>query len=197
MERFHYQSHNMIIGLCFSRCNLEEYLKWTSDSLKADRKTPTSKKEFGILYAMAFRPIKGSRERYWDTEDGLFPAPNFSRFGMSNHRFETILSHIKLNSLENPGNDKWWPIRKFVDDLNQPMCSWRGKSGNYCDDGMPHVTKIVRKPESVGVEIKTIADAVSCVIIRLEIVEKKEDMQQKAFQADLGAGRMQTLGLPL
>ena len=34
--------------------------------------------------------------------------------------------------------------------MDESISAWRGKDGNYCSDGMPHVTKIKRKPKGVG-----------------------------------------------
>ena len=56
------------------------------------------------------------------------------------------------------------------------MSSWRGKDGNYCTDGMPHVTKIERKPKGVGTELKDAACAQTKVILALEIQEGKQAM---------------------
>jgi hypothetical protein len=39
------------------------------------------------------------------------------------------------------------------------MSAWRGKDGNFCSNGMPHVTKIARKPKGVGAELKDAADS--------------------------------------
>ena len=51
--------------------------------------------------------------------------------------------------------------------VDEPMSSWRGKDGNYCSDGMPHVTKIERKPKGVGTELKDAACAQTKVILAL------------------------------
>ena len=43
--------------------------------------------------------------------------------------------------------------------MDESISAWRGKDGNYCSDGMPHVTKIKRKPKGVGAELKDAAYA--------------------------------------
>ena len=46
------------------------------------------------------------------------------------------------------------------------MSAWRGKYGNFCSDGLPHVSKIERKPKGVGTELKDAADSETKVIIQ-------------------------------
>ena len=62
------------------------------------------------------------------------------------------------------------------------MSAWRGADGAYIVDGMPHVTKIIRKPEGVGCEMKATADGTTGIMMRLELQEGKERMQLKQFQ---------------
>ena len=66
----------------------------------------------------------------------------------------------------------WSPIRSFIDAFNHTreekikpsrflvvdecMSAWRGLDGKYSADGLPHVTKIRRKPEGVGAELKSV-----------------------------------------
>ena len=58
--------------------------------------------------------------------------------------------------------------------VDESMSAWRGKDGNFCSDGMPHVTKIARKPKGVGTELKDAADSETNIIIRLELQEGAE-----------------------
>ena len=108
--------------------------------------------------------------------------------------------------------DKWSPVRRLIDKINarcaatywpswqicgdESMCAWRGKDGNDCSDGMPHVTRIARKPKGVGLEMKDAADAETKIIIRLEIQEGKEVMDTKEYMAEYKkAGTTQVLRL--
>ena len=51
------------------------------------------------------------------------------------------------------------------------MSSWQGFDGEYTATGLPHVTKIPRKPEGVGAEQKSlVADGMSGVILNLHIM---------------------------
>ena len=124
------------------------------------------------MYAMTVHPMP-NRRMYWEVhdEDDLFPPLTFgSRFGMSRHRFEDILRYLRLDDQSfAPGGatpDSWLFVRRFVDAFNnnmssvvfpgqklcvdESMSSWRGRA-DY-EGGMPHVTKIARKPKGVGLE---------------------------------------------
>jgi hypothetical protein len=75
------------------------------------------------------------------------------------------------------------------------MSYWKGKDGKWRKRGLPHVTKIKRKPKGIGTELKNIADATSGLMLRLEIQEGKEAMQRKEFSREYGAGTAVTLRL--
>ena len=49
------------------------------------------------------------------------------------------------------------------------MNSWKGADGEYVVDGMPHKTKLPRKPKGVGTEIKSLACDDTGIILKLEI----------------------------
>ena len=143
---------------------------------------------FGILYSLT-RTSEGRRD-LWSTEDGLFPAPRFGeRYSLPRNRFEVLLRCLSFcPPSETKGNDKWAPVRRLIDGFNErrvqkiypgwQLCidesvsSWRGKDGDFCSDGMPHVTRIDRKPKGVGCEIKNCADADTKVMLHLKY--KKE-----------------------
>ena len=48
-------------------------------------------------------------------------------------------------------------------------------------EGIPKLTKIIRKPEGVGAEYKVLADAFTGIMLHIEIQESKEDMANKDF----------------
>ena len=80
--------------------------------------------------------------------------------------------------------------------MDESLSAWRGKDGNYCSDGMPHVTKIKRKPKGVGAELKDAACSQTQVIIALEIQEGKEEMATKKYMQEWKkAGTAQVLRL--
>ena len=75
------------------------------------------------------------------------------------------------------------------------MSSWRGKDGDFYSDGMPHVTRIDRKPKGVGCELKNSADAADTkIILQLEIQEGAEVMNTKEYMSEYKLAC--SLGLP-
>lgn len=61
------------------------------------------------------------------------------------------------------------------------MSSWLGSEALFDVNGMPHLSKIIRKPKGVGCEIKSLADGLAKIMLRLEIQEGKERMATKRF----------------
>jgi hypothetical protein len=76
---------------------------------------------------------------------------------------------------------------------------WNGMSASIAGMfGMLHQTKIVRKPEGVGAEFKSIADAQSGCFLTLDIIEGQErnaalDIIEEYY--NLGAGNGTTIRL--
>ena len=60
---------------------------------------------------------------------------------------------------------------------------------------MPKVIKIRSKPKGIGCEAKTIADALSGIMVGLELNEEKEAMAEKRWHAEHGATIATTLRL--
>ena len=166
---------------CIGRILDASKVAWPADSRPTDRYKLF--KVIGLMFAMTTHVLP-SRRMYWETEDDLFPAPAFgSRYGMSRCRFEDILRYLSLDdeSLSSciPG-DQWFAIRSFVEAFNQnmetnvcpgkklcideSMCSWRGR-GDFAG-GMPHVTKIARKPRVLGwrSRISAMLVVISCCV---------------------------------
>ena len=54
--------------------------------------------------------------------------------------------------------------------------------------GLPHVTKIARKPEGVGTEYRTLSCGETKIMLQLEIQEGKVPMQGKEYANDYGSG---------
>ena len=107
--------------------------------------------------------------------------------------------------------DPWWPIRSFILSFNERrvkhvkpghtivcdecMSAWKGGDGKYKTNGCPHKTKIVRKPEGVGCELKSAADGMSGIILQLELMEGSEAQSKKPGHAEYGEGTSQLLRL--
>jgi len=65
--------------------------------------------------------------------------------------------------------------------VDEFMSPWHGLPAEFLVNGVPHVTKIQSKPKGVGVMGKATADAETKVVIFIELVEEKADMQLKKF----------------
>eukprot|EP00731_Ephydatia_muelleri_P015871 Em0009g295a len=123
-----------------------------------------------------------------------------SRFKMSRHRFQDIQ---KVFSFAPPHNgvhtsdDPWQVIRCFIEDFNltrkrncipschivvdECMSSWNGADGEFVAEEMPHKTKVARKPEGVGAEMKSLACGETGILLKLDIMEGKEANQRKDY----------------
>ena len=174
----------------------------TNVQLKAAQAQELTEREFliliGLVYAMAVFDL-GDRRLYWsvDSIGGVVPAPNFGRWGMGVNRFEKILSHLRIASDAEAAKDPWAHARQLIDHFNshrsqQVRPSWRlcvdekisafrPRKGPYFSDAIPHLTKIVRKPEGVGTELRDCTDGSSRVTLSLEIQEGKLAMSGKEF----------------
>ena len=115
----------------------------------------------------------------------FLPLALVSGMACQGDRFEILLRHLSFCPALEATGDKWAPVRRLVDGCNErriqkifpgwQLCvdesvsSWQGKDGDFCSDGMPHVTSIERKPKGVGYELKNCADADTKIILQLEI----------------------------
>lgn len=96
------QNHclSWIIGYFFLSNEIDKILDSTNTNL-SDRRKAVTKHEYykvtGILYAMSLNTLPTRRD-YWSTQSGgIFAAPAFgARFWLGLHRFEEILTCIKL-----------------------------------------------------------------------------------------------------
>ena len=157
-------------------------------------------KVLGIMYLMCLVQYPNREMYFKTTNSGAFPSPNFaSRFGMSFTEFNTLLNGIQWSSRRSGVTDKWFTVRDFIDGFNDRRVSAvepgerivvdESMSANRTQrtaahnvmGGLPHQTKIARKPEGVGVEIRTALACDSQIMLRLEIQESKEDMATKPF----------------
>eukprot|EP00731_Ephydatia_muelleri_P014044 Em0007g1354a len=168
-------------------------------------------KYLGLRLAMACEPKRGSIAVYWD--EGLQPGTIYSvasfgtRFEMSRYLFENITQCLSLEDPQ-PGirvdeiglQDPWKPIRLFVEEFNvtrerfltpgqhvivdECMSSWAGADADYNSYGMPHKTKIARKPEGVGAELKALAWGSTGILLKLEIMKGKDTNRQKLYLAE-------------
>jgi hypothetical protein len=192
-----------------------EILQHTNKELLAGKLLALTKSElfkfFGLMYAMTLADF-GERRNYWakNVYSGVFEGPQFGeKFGISVKRFEDILRCLRF--APSPSSDPWSQVRAFVDAFNlsrtktvdpsyllcvdKRMSAYRTKKGPWLEGGMPHVTKIPRKPKGVGTEFKDCSDATTCITLQLEIQEGKVIMASKKFTSGNNAGTALVLRL--
>ena len=91
--------------------------------------------------------------------------------------------------------DPWWEIRPIIEGFNacrkkaiepgphivvdEVMSKWQGADANWVAEGLPHVTKLQRKPEGVGAEMKSVCDGETNIMLGLDIMEGKEVQVKK------------------
>jgi hypothetical protein len=119
------------------------------------------------------------------TNDTVYTPGNYGeRFGMPKHRFKCIRKCMTMGTAiqttlvpgvpAEPDKDPWGAIRPFIDAFNscrskcmtpgkvitvdEVMSMWFGLDGDNAVEGLPHVTKIQRKPRGIGAELKVAAD---------------------------------------
>ena len=199
----------------FPMLELESMLQGTNAVLAEKGYRVTTKAEvlrwLGIRAVAAVEKRRGSVSDWFkkgSAEGTVLSFGNFAeRFEMSESRFKVLTSCLRLRvapQTEEEKGDKWYMIRKFVDSFNtlrkrnvtlgqyitadECMSAWVATSGEYRIDGIPNLTKIARKPQGVGCELKSIADPFSGIIMHLEIQEGKYAMRAKEKSAELGAG---------
>lgn len=165
-------------------------------------------KHIGLILTMALNRIKGGRAEHWGVgnkdhlgRDTVFEGGNFGqKYGVTRDVFDLFVANFKLIKFNNTDkmNDPWIEIRSFVDAFNknnaeifkragnkitidEAMCEWEGADLKYTAEGMPHVTKIPRKPKGIGCEFKATADSLTGCLVFLEIQEGQEAMRNKKY----------------
>ena len=117
----------------------------------------------------------------WDT---IMQRSNFSKH-MKLYRFKEF-RHFLPRIWENPGTkeqDPWWAFSSAVKEFNdirdeeiidswekvldETMSAWRPRTSK--NGGLPNISYIIRKPEPLGTEFKTVCCPVSGVMTRMEI----------------------------
>jgi hypothetical protein len=71
--------------------------------------------------------------------------------------------------------------------VDECISPWEGLCHKYVANGAPHITKIQRKPRGVGHEFKATADAISKIILLLELCEGEAIMKTKEYYPEYGA----------
>lgn len=72
-----------------------------------------------------------------------------------------------------------------ADELFSP---WLGKDGGKHSAGMPHVTKIPRKPKGIGCEMKCVCDSATGIMLHLEVQKGEAAQKRREFARNRKAG---------
>ena len=185
----------------FPMLQATEWREKTNQKLNEMKRKSLSESEYFRFWRLIVAISIGSeqnRRKYWmeelDTDSGrIFQAPAFgSHFDMGVCRFEDILRCLSFGDEDR--TDRWSPIRPFLAAINarreqvidpsylvvedELMSSWISRKQDRTIDGIPHLTKIIRKPKGVGTEVKCLADG---IVGMLEICEGNEAESKKKW----------------
>lgn len=67
---------------------------------------------------------------------------------------------------------------------DEAVSAWEGESHAHGATGLPHQTRIARKPKGIGSELKAVADGETGIMLGLEIQEGAARMKNKEFMDD-------------
>ena len=153
----------------------------------------------GILLSMEVVDIHGPRHLYWANENGLFPSMNYGKV-MSGNRFEGIMRYLQLSNDSDPDQQ----IIEFLHALNTRFRSaLHPRSYLTLDESviksyhrnMKGKRKIIKKPRPIGNERKNRLDAISQIVINLELYEDKDIMSGKDYVREYNGATATTLHL--
>ena len=202
---FHYFS------LMFPMDDANEWITKTSSALaNLHCRARTESESFhfwGLIQAISLGS-EPNRQNYWieeyDTDSKQVYPPH--SFGI--RCFEDILHCLSFGDTD--PNDRWSSELPFLIAINKRkqsiiipsriniidelMSSWVSRKQDHTKDGIPHLTKIIRKPKGVGAEVKCLAHGVVGIMLRMEICEGKDAEAEKKWSY-LPAGTAQTLRL--
>ncbi|XRB20796.1 hypothetical protein RI054_25g106450 [Pseudoscourfieldia marina] len=173
---------------------------------------PVTPKELLTFFAIIISApaMDGKGKALWETfSEGMSPAPDMGRWGLSKTRFEEIRGRASYAWGVGAEDDAWRRFRPFVEAFNQrraevvehgyllpldeSMSAWKPRTTKT--GGLPNISFIKRKPKPLGTEFKCVGDGATGIMLRLEIQEGKEAMANAAHVKELGATAACTLRL--
>ena len=194
--------------------HIKEMFAATNPSLEALGFPPISVQEYlqfvGLMFAMSFYPKFSMRDLFSPTSE--MRRSNFLTFCnlsiyMTYRRALLIMKHLTFATTKTAAEmvaKSFWKVEPLVAAFNcnrkknivpgiklvvdESISEWKGKDQRFGADGCPHVTKIIRKPRGVGMEVKNLADCDSGIMMALETVAGKDEMRRRPFAAEYGAG---------
>ena len=185
--------------------------------LNRQRKTPlVSEYEYwnfiGLILLAAIQKTGGMDGVFQRKEEyGVVTRVPVDKY-MTYSRFKGIKDHWveQFHDDAHRETDQWWKVKKLVDGFNKNRSQVVGSSRvKVLDESMsafkpqtsktgnlPHLSFILRKPEPLGTELKTVASKASNgPIIHAEIQEGKMPMRAKTYSAEFGPTAACTLRL--
>ena len=145
------------------------------------------------------------------SEEALLMPPSLGRHGMTLNRWKKIRSALRFGPDGEPDFDRdvWCFVRPLVDAFNEhmagcvhpgwlmgvdeSMCAWRGAEGLRSLLKIPKKSWVPRKPEPLGAELKTTGDALSGLLLHVEIQEGAKQHNKHEFFAEQGHTTATTL----
>ena len=203
------------------RAMVDTIIKFTNEKLtgmddKTKKLTPGELTQFlGYMIALGVNTQKGVGEMWsiTPTDFDVVPPPAMGRHGMSKNRFFHLRCMLRWYPAEKPFiEDDWWACNPLVtyfnagiNDVLEPgwlitpdetTIAWRGLAGlAYAPSRPPTICWIPRKPEPLCVELKTIADSLSTVMLKIEIQKGKEAHKLEKYFVEYGHTTACTLRL--
>ena len=161
----------------------------------------------GVLLAAAQGGFKGGFKRLFEAETrkGLFPPLNIGRHGMTRDRFWELAVCWQCEptpTVAVPTKD--WEtsglVRRFNEhyrdnfEVGRDVTIDESMFWNYIR-GSPNKSIVGRKPRDTGTELKDLAAADCNIVVALEVVKSKKDMENLPHTREHGAAAAVTLRL--
>lgn len=195
---------------------LKDWTEWTSARLHDAGRARLRPKEMehflGCLIAQHRSSKIGGVGKSFEVEsDGLFPATNLGRFGMSHNRFKEIYRFWTFASPTKCGNvdttDPYWDTDQLDDRFNDHYAMYFNHARDVNIDermfwmfirGQPGGPKVCdRKPRGTGQEKKCLSATDVHVTTQFEHVRNKTTNEARQFTKEYGAGPAAVLRLCL
>ena len=150
-----------------------------------------------ILYGRTLLPSGSIRNMWKKKATGFLQAMDVGgRFGLVRDRFEGWRKYLKLLPADAAKADPYAHVSYLIGAFNENRKEKVSPGTGVCIDesmgkwipffkdtpeGIPNLTKLIRKPVGVGAEYKCMADAWSGIMLFLEYQEGKDRMQLKKW----------------
>ena len=138
---------------------------------------------------MEVTEIHGPQHLYWGKKgNSLFPLLEYGKVIINLKRFKSILQYLQFSNNADPDQQ----IPDFVDSINKNFQSSLAP-GSYVmldqsmiksfHQNLKRKIKIIRKPRPIGNKVKKLSDAMSNIVLKLELYKGKEIINKGFCQA--------------